>query len=364
MSRQEASNLMNPTLLNFIPGLSAKEKSPTIVSLRLHRHHRQLPKSIVSIFRFTKMSNPPESNISSDFPFTLNYAEVLGSKMAYIDTGNTAKTSAIAIFLHGNPTSSYIWRNIIPHVSPQLRCVAPDLIGMGKSSKPDIAYRFVDHARYLDDFLDAVVPNGKVVIVGQDWGSALGFHWAHRHQDRVAGLAFMEFIRPFPTWDDAMAEQFQKNFKAFRTPGVGQKLIMEDNVFVKGLLPAGVARALSSAEQAYYESPFPDAKSREPVYRWPNELPIEGLPVDVYGIAEKYHEWLLSSQVPKLLFWATSGVFVTDEQARWYLENLKNVKGVFLGEGVHYLQEDHPHRIGKEIAEFVDGLALSTNSTL
>jgi haloalkane dehalogenase len=299
------------------------------------------------------MTNPPESNISSEFSFTVNYVNILDSKMAYVDTSHPTETTTTALFLHGNPTSSYIWRNIIPHVSPKLRCVAPELIGMGKSSKPDIAYRFVDHARYLDAFLDVVVPKGKVVLVGQDWGSALAFHWARRHPDRVASLVFMEFIRPFPLWNDAIKSEHQETFKAFRTPGVGRKLIFEQNVFVKGLLPGGVVRALSEAEQAYYESPYLDEKSREPVYRWPNELPIEGSPTDVYEIAEKYHKWLLESDIPKLMFWATPGVFVSEEQAHWYLENLKNVKGVFVGEGIHYLQEDHPHRIGTEIAEFV-----------
>ncbi|KAF2493257.1 putative hydrolase [Lophium mytilinum] len=309
------------------------------------------------------MANPPESSISSEFPFMLQNIDVLDSKMAYIDTKNTKITTATAIFLHGNPTSSYIWRNIIPHVSPKLRCIAPDLIGMGKSGKPDIAYRFVDHARYLDAFLDAIVPTGKVVFIIQDWGSALGFHWASRHQDRVIGVAFMEFIRPFATWDDAGEKQGQETFKAFRTPDVGRKLLIEDNLFIKAILPGGVVRGLSPEEQAYYQAPYLDEKSREPVYRWPNELPIEGFPADVYEIAEKYHDWLLKSDVPKLLFWATPGVFVRDEQAKWYSENLKNLKTVFLGKGLHYLQEDHPHRIGSEVAEFIDTLDSSFRSS-
>jgi haloalkane dehalogenase len=299
------------------------------------------------------MSNPPESNISSESPFTINYVDIFDSKMAYIDTSYPTNTTTTAIFLHGNPTSSYIWRNVIPHVSPCLRCIAPELIGMGKSSKPNIAYRFVDHARYLDAFLSVVVPEGKVVLVGQDWGSALGFDWARRHQDRVVGLVFMEFIRPFPRWDDAIKTHHQETFKAFRTPDLGRKLVIEENTFVKGLLPGGVVRTLSPAEQAYYETPYLDEKSREPVYRWPNELPIERSPTDVYEIAETYHKWLLDTDIPKLFSWATPGVFVSDEQAQWYVENLKNVKGLFLGDGIHYLQEDHPHRIGREIAEFV-----------
>nr|OQO32401.1 hypothetical protein B0A51_00461 [Rachicladosporium sp. CCFEE 5018] len=245
-----------------------------------------------------------DTSISSSFPFTLKHVAVLDSHIAYIDTEASHNAAITAILLHGNPTSSYIWRNIIPHVSPVVRCIAPDLIGMGKSGKPIITYRFVDHARYLDAFLDAVNPNGPVVIVAQDWGSALGLHWAFRHQDRIAGLALMEFIRPFPTWDDAGGVQAQEVFKRFRDPVVGRKLIMEDDVFVKVLLPGGVVRGLTGEEQGYYSSPFPTVTLREPVWRWPNEIPIEGHPKDVFEIAVKYHDWLLETDKPKLLFWA------------------------------------------------------------
>lgn len=306
------------------------------------------------------MATQPESNISSDFPFDLQNVGILDSNIAYIDTSDAGNTSTTAaIFLHGNPTSSYLWRNIIPHVSPNLRCIAPDLIGMGKSGKPSIAYRFVDHVRYLDTFLDTIVPQGNVVLVIQDWGSALGFHWANRHRDRVIGLAFMEFIRPFPTWDDVGPEAGQNIFKAFRTPNIGRKLLVEDNLFLKVILPGGVARVLSAEEQAYYNAPFSDEKSREPVYRWPNEIPISGFPEDVYKIAEEYHTWLLENDVPKLMFWAVPGAFVGEEKAKWYVENLKNLRAIFLGAGTHYLQEDHPNRIGSEIAKFISKLDLS-----
>jgi haloalkane dehalogenase len=234
---------------------------------------------------------------------------------------------------------------------------------MGSSSKPTISYRFVDHYRYLSAFLDTVVPTSKVILVGQDWGSALAFHWAANHQERVAGLAFMEFIRPFPTWDDVGREEMQGTFKGFRTPEIGRKMIIEDNIFVKQILPGGVARELTSAEKEYYEKPFLEEASREPVWRWPNELPIEGSPTDVWDIAGKYHKWLLETEIPKLMFWAEPGAFVREESAQWYLKNLKNVKGVFLGSGVHYLQEDHPGRIGKEVAGFIDELDLRVGAS-
>jgi haloalkane dehalogenase len=304
------------------------------------------------------MANPPELNISANFPFTLAHINILDSRIAYIDTTHTSGTLAVAVFLHGNPTSSYIWRNIIPCVSPKLRCIAPDLIGMGESGKPNIPYRFVDHARYLDDFLDAIVPHKKILLIGQDWGSALALHWASRHQDRVLGLVLMELIRPFPTWDDAMTGPGQEIFKAFRTPDVGRKLIIEDNLFVNAILPGGVLRGLSPIEQAHYEAPYLEERSREPVFRWPNELPIEGSPEDVYTIAKRYHQWMVDSDVPKLLLWAMPGVFVREKEVRWYMDNLKNLRSVFLGQGRHYLQEDHPHQIGSSISDLVDTLDL------
>jgi haloalkane dehalogenase len=302
------------------------------------------------------MAQPPESNVSSEFPFTLQSVEILGSKMAYVDSSSPNNSaSGTANFLHGNPTSSYIWRNIIPHVSPKLRCVAPDLIGMGHSSKPDIAYRFADHARYIEAFLDVVVPTGKVIFVIQDWGSALGFDWAYRHKGRVAGFAFMELVRPFPTWDEA-AKGKAETFNAFRDPALGRKLIIEQNAFINVMLPRGSVRTLTSIEKEYYAAPYQDEKSREPLFRWPNEIPIEGHPADVYERVEQYHDWLLQNDIPKLFFWATPGRIVSEEKAKWYLETLKNVKGVFVGRGVHFLQEDHPHQIGEEIFGWIDSV--------
>jgi haloalkane dehalogenase len=148
------------------------------------------------------MASPPETDISPEFNFELQYVAVLGSRMAYVDTKDTHGSSTTAVLLHGNPTSSYLYRNIIPHISPEVRCIAPDLIGCGKSDKPDIAYRIVDHIRYLDAFLDTVVPEGKIVFVIQDWGSALGLHWSRRHEGRVAAICLMEFIRPFTSWEE------------------------------------------------------------------------------------------------------------------------------------------------------------------
>src|SRR3954464_10797213 len=184
--------------------------------------------------------------------------DVHGSRMHYVEEGEGPSV----LFLHGNPTSSYLWRNVIPHVSGGARCIAPDLIGMGRSDKPDIDYRFVDHARYLDGFIEAL-GLGDVVLVLHDWGSGLGFHWARRHADRVRGLAFMEAIlAPVSSWD-AFPEGARQMFQAFRTPEVGWDLICKQNVFVEQALPGSVVRKLSDEEMDAYRAPFPDEASRK-----------------------------------------------------------------------------------------------------
>jgi haloalkane dehalogenase len=180
------------------------------------------------------------------------------------------------VFLHGNPTSSYLWRNVIPRLSGRGRCLAVDLIGFGRSGKPDIAYRFADHARYLDAWFEALNLS-KVTLVLHDWGTALGFNWARQNPERVAAIAFMEPLLREMTWDD-LPEGARALFQAFRTPGTGEKLIMEDNVFIEQVLPSMIMRKLSNAEMNAYREPFPSSKDRKPVWRWPNELPINGRP--------------------------------------------------------------------------------------
>jgi haloalkane dehalogenase len=290
-----------------------------------------------------------QKEISPDFNYVHREVDVLDSKMAYIDTGEASNRTAI--FLHGNPTSSYLWRNIIPHIASKARCIAPDLIGMGHSGKPAIEYRFADHSRYLSAFLDTISPEGDVVLVIHDWGSALGLDWARRNPDRVSGIVLMEFITPL-RWD-VFPEEARAAFKAFRSPETGRKLLIEENAFIESILPIGIIRKLSDAEMNYYREPFRSAASREPLYRWPNELPIEGSPADVREIVEIYHGWLLNTDIPKLLFWACPGGLIREKAAEWYAHTLKNVHSVGIGPGVHYVQEDNPHLIGREIAEWL-----------
>ncbi len=279
---------------------------------------------------------------------------VLDSMMSYLEVGTSGPT---VLFLHGNPTSSYIWRNIIPLVAPAGRCIAPDLIGYGQSGKPDIDYRFFDQVRYLDAFLDAL-DIGELVIVAQDWGTALAFHFAARRPRRILGLAFMEFIRPFERWEDFhQRPQARELFKALRTPGVGEKLVLDDNVFVEKVLPASVLRPLSEEEMDAYRAPFRVPQSRKPVLRLPRELPIEGQPADVAAISAHDQRALRLSSYPKLLFAGDPGALVSPQAARAFAASLKNCRLIELGPGAHYLQEDHADAIGGAVAGWLAEIA-------
>ncbi|WP_439407205.1 haloalkane dehalogenase [Bradyrhizobium sp. DASA03076] len=290
-------------------------------------------------------------------------ASVLGSHMAYRETG--AEGAPVALFLHGNPTSSHIWRNILPLVAPVAHCIAPDNIGFGQSDKPDIAYRFFDLVRYLDAFIEARGIR-SAYLVAQDWGTALAFHLAARRPDFVRGLAFMEFIRPMPTWQDFHhtevaeeqdhAEAARAVFRKFRTPGEGEAMILEANAFVERVLPGGIVRKLSDAEMAPYRAPFPTPESRRPVLALPRELPIAGEPADVYAALESAHAALAVSSYPKLLFTGEPGALVAPEFAAPFAASLKNCALVRLGGGLHFLQEDHPEAIGRSVAGWIAGI--------
>ena len=298
-------------------------------------------------------------SISADFPFNKTKVSVLGSQMSYVDVGSTPQ-QPVAVFVHGNPTSSYVWRNIIPHVSDQTRCIAPDLIGFGDSDKiPDLAYRVEDHIKYLDAFMEAVLPTEKVILIVHDWGATLGFDWASRHENRVAGLVMMEFLPPIDSWSE-FPEIVRTRFQQFREPELGRKLIIDQNLFIEKVFPAGLHRQLSAEEMDEYRRPFLLPESREPVFQFPIALPIEGQPADIWDMAQRHMGWLEQSEVPKLLFWVTPGAFIGDVRAKALIEKLRNMKSVYLGQGVHYVQEDHPHKIGQGISDwFVESVNTS-----
>jgi haloalkane dehalogenase len=274
--------------------------------------------------------------------------------MAYREAGDP--DSPMVLFLHGNPTSSYIWRNILPLVEPVGHCIAPDLIGFGQSGKPKIEYRFFDHVRYLDAFLERAGIS-SAYVVARDWGTALAFHLAARRPQFVRALAFMEFIRPMPSWDDFHPDQAE-NFKKFRTPGVGEEMILKQNAFVEGVLPAATVRKLTEEEMAVYRAPFPTPESRRPTWRFAKDLPIAGEPADVYSTMEEAHRALARSSYPKLLFVGDPGALVSPAFAESFAKGLKNCKVIHIGRGIHYLQEDHPEAIGSALREWLTELEV------
>ena len=276
---------------------------------------------------------------------------VLGRQMAYVEAGSGDPI----VLLHGNPTSSYLWRNVIPHLERRGRCLAPDLIGMGDSDKlaargPE-RYRFIEHREHLDALLDALGIRERVTLVVHDWGSALGFDWANRHRDAVRGIAYMEaIVRPL-SWQE-WPEAARNIFQAFRSPA-GESMVLEHNVFVERVLPASVLRKLGEEEMAVYRRPYREpGESRRPTLTWPRQIPIDGEPADVVAIVTAYAEWLAAATVPKLFVNADPGVILVgaqrEECRRWPNQTEVTVRGS------HFLQEDSPDEIGRAIARWFD----------
>jgi haloalkane dehalogenase len=289
-----------------------------------------------------------DNTISAADHYTRKRVAVLDSEMAYIDTGEGDPI----VFLHGNPTSSYLWRNVIPHLESLGRCLAPDLIGMGQSGNaPGNSYRFVDHARYLDAWFDAVGITENATLVVHDWGSALGFHWAFRNQEKVQGIAYMEAIVHPVTWDD-WPDAARKIFQAMRSSG-GEEMILEKNVFVERILPASVLRGLTEEEMAVYRAPYLETgESRRPTLTWPREIPMEGEPADVVDIVGASGRWLTSNDSPpKLFINAEPGSILVGKQ-REFCRTWPNQSEITV-KGSHFIQEDSPGEIGQAVAEFV-----------
>ena len=291
-----------------------------------------------------------EQTISAEFPFKSNYINVLGSNMHYVDEGE----GDTILFLHGNPSSAYLWRNIIPYVTELGRVIAPDLIGMGKSDKPDIGYRFHDHYRYLTEFI-AALGLKNITLVVHDWGSGLGLHYAHEHPENIKALVMMEAMLKPLKWS-GFETKFRIPFKMMRSPGIGWMMVSVANMFVKQIVPQAIVRNMTAEEKAAYAAPYPTIASRKPVRVWPCEIPIDGHPADMHQMMDAYSQWLQKTDLPKLLFQAHPGGTINEEVVAWARENLSNLKIVDVGEGTHYIQEDHPHLIGAEIASWIKTL--------
>jgi len=290
--------------------------------------------------------------ISAAFPYQKQRRRVLGSEMAYVDVGQGDPI----VLLHGNPTSSYLWRNVLPHLQPLGRCIAPDLIGMGDSDKlPNSgpgSYRFVEHRRHLDALLDALDVRERVTLVIHDWGSALGFDWANRHRKAVKGIAFMEAIVRPQGWDHWDVMNMRPFLEALRSDA-GEKMVLEENFFIEKILPGAVLRTLAAEEMAQYRRPFAEpGEGRRPTLTFPREIPIEEEPADVNAIVNAYAEWLATSDLHKLFIKAEPGALLggganLETVRAWPAQTEVTVAGV------HFVQEDSPDEIGRAIADWM-----------
>jgi haloalkane dehalogenase len=301
----------------------------------------------------TKHSSLVSSSVGNVWAREKRFADVLGRKMAYIDRG----AGHPIVFIHGNPTSSFLWREVLPHVEARgLRVIALDLIGMGDServpadSEPD-RYRFSGHARYLDAFIDKVVGLEPLTLVLHDWGGALGFDWAYRHQQRVRAIAYMEtFVAPLTLED--LPESFRPTLKAVRSPA-GETLVLDENMFIEKMLPSVTQRTLSADEMAEYRRPFLAAgDDRWPTLQWAREVPLSGEPADVHDRIAAYSGWLNRASLPKLFVDAQPGVFITG-RIRKLASNFPNQRRVVV-RGLHFVQEDSPNEIGRAIAGWLE----------
>jgi len=287
------------------------------------------------------------ATISPADPYPRERIAVAGTELAYIDTGSGDPI----VFLHGNPTSAYLWRNVIPHLAKLGRCLAPDLAGMGQSGKaPDGSYRFVDHARYLDAWFSALGLAQKITLVVHDWGSALGFYWACRHRAVVKGIAYMEAIVTPLRWDE-WPDNARNIFQLMRSPA-GEELVLQKNIFIERILPGAILRKLTDEEMAAYRRPWLEAgESRRPMLTWPRQIPVDGEPADVTAIVSDYARWLsVDSTLPKLFVNAEPGAILTGRQ-REYCRKWPNQREVTVI-GAHFVQEDSPHQVGEAIADW------------
>jgi haloalkane dehalogenase len=294
--------------------------------------------------------------ISAKSKYEKQRRKVLGREMAYVEAGHGDPI----VLLHGNPTSSYLWRNVIPHLEPLGRCIAPDLMGMGDSDKlPDSgpsSYRFVDQRRYLDALLEALDVRERVTLVVHDWGSGLGFDWANRHRDAVEGIAYMEAIVGPQGWDHWDIMKMRPFLEALRSDA-GEAMVLQDNFFIEKILPGAILRTLSADEMAEYRRPFLEpGEGRRPTLTFPREIPIEGNPADVTEIVSAYGAWLATSNVPKLFVKAEPGALLAGganlATARsWPAQTEVTVKGI------HFVQEDSPNEIGRAIAKWMAALS-------
>ena len=287
----------------------------------------------------------------AEMPYTKKVKTILGHKMAYVDEGQGRPV----VFLHGNPTSSYLWRNIIPHVSKTHRAIAPDLIGMGDSEKVTLTDTYAESAAHLHQLLDELDIRDAVLVI-HDWGSALGWHYARTRPDRISAICFMEAMAPpfMPIPSYEALGPFEDFLRTINTPGAGEQLIMEENYFLDNFLKHGSPKgALSEAVMAEYNRYYPTSADRKILLDWPREIPIGGAPADVAAVVQANSEWLLGTTFPKLMFHVDPGAIIPMQMAEALKGMLTNLETVYLGAGGHFLQEDYPDEIGTALAEWL-----------
>lgn len=298
-----------------------------------------------------------KKEISSKFPFESRYIEVSGSKMHYVDENNQNNADQTTfVCIHGNPTSSYLWRNIIPYLKTQGRVVAFDLIGFGKSDKPNLDYSIATHSKYVDGIIDKLGLQ-NIVFVIHDWGLALGMSYARRNEEKIKGLVFMEGVLKPMRWSEMAYQPVRTIFRFFRTPGLGKFMNVNLNMFVNMvLLKLGSNREMTNEEKEFYSKPFEEKKYRKPVYLFPQFLPLNGKPQVSFDFVDKNHKWLMTTKLPKLIFHVTPGILIKPKTIEEIKENYANLTDIYLGEATHFIQEDYPHEIGEALVKWYKNL--------
>lgn len=320
--------------------------------------------TVMAALSVTAAANPKFAR--HDFPYVSHYVEVMGSKMHYVDTGGEGDP---IVMLHGQPTWSYLWRNIIPHLEDKRRVIALDLIGFGKSDKPDIGYTAPEHAKYLAGFMDALALD-DITLVVHDWGSMLGFDYAASHPDRIKAIAFMEAgVRVGPVEAPYGAPKaklsgagltsmgsFARTIQQIKTPGVGEKMILEENFFLEKLVLPGFDDLLTEDEKNAYREPFADGKNRRPMLQFPRDVPIDGKnPAYTVDMMTRYNQYLRTQeQLPKLLLHLSEGFLINRWGVEWMRRNFDDLTIHDMGPGGHFMQEFNPDGIGKAIALWMD----------
>ncbi len=287
-----------------------------------------------------------QKEISSKFPFESKYLDVKGSKVHYIDEGEGDPI----LFLHGNPTSSYLWRNIIPYLSNKGRCIALDHIGMGKSDKPDITYGFTNTSKYLEEFINQLGLE-NITLVLHDWGSIMGFHYANTNRDKIKAITFMEGLIQEPRLE-TMPMSVRIGMTMMRSRLFGPLMVKRFNIFITKMLPDLIKRKLTAEEKNYYAAPYQTYASREPLLAWPLDVPFKGKPETSAIKVENYSKWLKENDLPKLCLYVTPGVGFQAPELEIVQKEFKNTKIEYLGEGLHFIQEDYPHEIGEKISNW------------